>query len=233
MAYLYLIPTTLSTEAIHTLPDYTVSRVHSLSYFVAEKAKTARQFIKECKHPKPIAELDIRELNKHSDHQDWSYLFEALSKGEDMGLVSEAGCPGVADPGAEGVAWAHKQGHTVVPMVGPSSILLALMASGMNGQNFCFLGELPNKQNELKLKLRHIESVILKSGQSQIFIETPYRNEALIKHILDHFRPDIKFCVASDLTGKDEMIISKSISEWKKLKAIKLHKIPSIFILGK
>jgi 16S rRNA (cytidine1402-2'-O)-methyltransferase len=232
LANLYLIPTPISDESIHTLPEYVLVQIRALDHFVAEKAKTARHFIKNCNHPKSMSEIEVKELDKHAANQDWSYLLEALLTGHDIGFVSEAGCPGVADPGAKAVSWARKNGFKIVPMVGPSSILLALMASGMNGQNFCFQGYLPNKPNELKNKLRQMENLIARIGQTQIFIETPYRNEALLKTILNQISSHIVFCVAKDITGKEEVIISKSVADWKKSKLPSLHKTPCIFLLG-
>ncbi|HHM20919.1 MAG TPA: SAM-dependent methyltransferase, partial [Bacteroidetes bacterium] len=173
---LYLIPTPLGDNALHTIPPYVRAIVHRLEYLVAERAKTARHFIRAAGTIRPIADYHISELNDRTPRSDLDEMLRPLLEGFDVGIVSEAGCPGVADPGAGLVALAHRKGIKVVPLVGPSSILLAMMASGLNGQNFCFHGYLPAKAYELGNALKKLEQKARRENQTQLFIEAPYRN---------------------------------------------------------
>jgi len=229
---LYLIPTPLGEEnAIHTLPQYVVDVIHRMDYFIAERAKTARHFIKQTKPVKAFADLTFFELNKRTEEHEWPSFLAPCKAGHDIGLMSEAGCPGVADPGAVIVALAHERGIEVVPLVGPSSILMALMASGMNGQNFAFNGYLSPKKPDLVRDLKRMEQMSAKQRQAQIFIETPYRNMGFVEVALSTLHPNTKLCIAVDISLPSEYIMTKSVKAWKSTKMPNLHKRPCIFIL--
>ncbi len=230
---LYLIPAPLGEDAAHTLPQYVIDILHRLDLFIAERAKTARRFIKATDPVKPFDALTFYELNKHTPPEERARFLEDAEAGRDMGLLSEAGCPGVADPGAFIVDMAHAKGIEVVPLVGPSSILLALMASGMNGQNFCFHGYLPPRKPELANELKFLERRVFKHKQTQIFIETPYRNMSLIEEAINTLSPDMKFCIAANLTLPNEYIRSMPIRDWREEKIPDLHKQPAIFLIGR
>lgn len=229
---LYLIPTPLAPKATFSIPIYVVQRLHQLTFLIAERAKTARHFIKATQPPRPISTYTIFELGKHVPPSEWTTFLTPALEGHDIGLVSEAGCPGVADPGAEIVALAYKKEIEVVPMVGPSSILLALMASGMNGQEFCFRGYLPQKRNLLIQQLKRLEQIVLRQKQTQIFIETPYRNNGLLEAVLQTLNDSTRLCVACNLTAEEEFIHTTTIQEWKKRSRPDLHKKPCIFLIG-
>ena len=228
---LYLIPTPLGQEGLYCIPRYVFEQIQSLEVFIAEKAKTARHFIKSTGFEKPISSLEIFELNKFTEDTEKKHFLDAAEKGKSIGLLSEAGCPGVADPGAEIVAMAHKKGIEVVPLVGPSSILLALMASGMNGQNFAFKGYLPPKKPDLAKALKQAEQLSSKFSQTQIFIETPYRNNSFFEAALKVLHPRTRLCVATDLTLPSQFIKTATIGAWRKLKQFDIHKRPSIFLI--
>ncbi|MFT5833081.1 MAG: 16S rRNA (cytidine1402-2'-O)-methyltransferase [Cognaticolwellia sp.] len=227
---LYLIPTTLGDDALHTIPSYVVNVIQEVEEYIVERSKTARRFLKAAGIDKPLNTITIHELDKHNakNYID-EYLQNAL-KGKDIGLLSEAGCPGVADPGAEVVALAHQKGIEVVPLVGPSSILLALMASGMNGQQFTFYGYLPPKTPERTRALKKLEQSAPRV--TSIFIETPYRNQQMIESMLNNLSPNTRLCIAADITLPTEYIITKTVSEWKKTTIPNLHKRPTIFLIG-
>lgn len=228
---LYLIPATLGEGAVHTLPAYLIEILHGLTFFIAERAKTARHFIKETNPVKPFSELRFSELNKRTGPEALRPMLQPALDGHDMGLLSEAGCPGVADPGARIVQIAHELGVEVVPLVGPSSILLALMASGMNGQSFAFQGYLPPKRPELAKELKQLEQISGKLNQTQLFIETPYRNQAFIETALDSLRPDTLFGIAADLTLPTQYICTRPVAVWKQKSPPDLHKRPAIFLI--
>ncbi|MCB0633826.1 MAG: SAM-dependent methyltransferase [Saprospiraceae bacterium] len=228
---LYLIPAPLGEGAVHTLPAYTIDVLHSLNYFIAERAKTARHFIKDTQPVKAFSELHFSELNKRTDPSELSAMLQPARDGHDMGLLSEAGCPGVADPGARIVGLAHDAGIEVVPLVGPSSILLALMASGMNGQSFAFHGYLPPKRPDLARELKNHEQLASRLKQTQIFIETPYRNQAFIETALESLRPDTLFGIAADLTLPSQYTRTRRVSDWKQNPPPDLHKRPAIFLV--
>jgi len=230
---LYLIPAPLGEDAIQTIPSYVIERLHSLEFFIAERAKTARRFIKITKPKKPFSELTFFELNKRTDARDFQSFLAPALQGKDIGLLSEAGCPAVADPGAAIVELAHQQGIEVVPLVGPSSVLLALMASGMEGQRFCFHGYLSVKKPNLALDLKRLEQASAKFGETQIFIETPYRNNSLIEQALKTLSAETKFCIAADLTLPSQFILTKKIKEWRRTEIPDLHKRPAIFLIYK
>ncbi len=229
---LYLIPVPLSDDAaFQSFTPYLVETINSLDEYIVENEKTARKFLKLAGLKIPQSELTIHDYGKHArDKGNINDFFEGLTHGKNVGLMSEAGCPGVADPGASIVARAHQLGIKVVPLVGPSSILLALMASGFSGQKFAFHGYLPIDKIE---RAREIKSLELQSGrekQTQIFIETPFRNNQLLADLLKTCKPSTLLCVASNLTAPDESIQSFTIAEWRKRKD-DFHKRPTIFLL--
>jgi 16S rRNA (cytidine1402-2'-O)-methyltransferase len=227
---LYLIPTTLS-ENTQALSAEAVDAARKIDEFIVENEKSARHFLKSIQTPISQNHLIFHLLNEHSTAGEISSLSEVLKKNKDIGLLSEAGCPGVADPGAAVVAMAHQQGIKVVPLTGPSSILLALMASGLNGQSFVFHGYLPRESADRKKKLLQLEKEAISKKQSQIFIETPYRNQQMLNDILQTCSPSIKLCIACMLTSKDEMVKTKSVGEWKK-QPPDINKKPTVFIVG-
>lgn len=230
MPVLYLIPSFLSDNTLKkVIPDDVIKIITNLKQFVVEDIRSARRFISRVSPSLEINKLVFKELNEHSKEDDFVSLSSYLLK-NDTGLLSEVGMPCIADPGAELVKIAHANGIKVVPLVGPSSILMALMASGFNGQSFSFVGYLPIKEKERKEVLKVLEKRSLKKKQTQIFIETPYRNISLLNDILKYCRPETMLSIAADITGKRELIISKSISEWKN-NLPNIHKIPTVFLL--
>ena len=235
---LYLIPITLSNPGETTvvpedvLPQTIKRTIDFVDYYIVENEKTARKFIKSIHPEKKQPDLKISVLNKHTDISDHNEFIQPLLRGENIGLMSESGCPGVADPGAVIVKLAHEKGIQVVPLVGPSSILLALMASGMNGQSFAFNGYLPIDKNDKKQALKNYERLSQDKNQSQLFIETPYRNNKLMEDLLQILQPSTYLCVACDITLPTEYIKTKTVNQWKKEKA-DLHNRPCIFIIHK
>lgn len=235
---LYLIPITLSNPGETTvmpedvLPQSIKRTIDFVDYYIVENEKTARKFIKSIHPDKKQPNLKLSVLNKHTDFSEYSKFIQPLLNGENIGLMSESGCPGVADPGAEIVKKAHELGIQVVPLVGPSSIILALMASGMNGQSFAFNGYLPIDKNEKKQALKYFERLSEDKNQSQLFIETPYRNNKLMDDLLQFLQPHTLLCVACDITLPTEFIKTKTVNLWKKEKA-DLHNRPCIFIIHK
>ena len=212
---LYLVPVELGGgDAQSVLPPATLDIARSLGTFIAENAKTARAFLKRIGHPSPLQQVQIHVLDEHSGKRQVESLLALLLGGENCGLVSEAGCPAVADPGAALVRRAHESGVPVTPLVGPSSILLALMASGMDGQHFAFHGYLPVDKVERARRLKELEKRA--SGETQIFIETPYRNAVMMQAILEHCRGDTSLCIAVDLTLPGGSVTTNAVSEWKK-----------------
>ncbi len=230
---LYLIPVPLVEGLVVSLPAYWQPLVHQLDYFVVERAKTARHFLRGIDYPGPLQEVQMAELNEHSKASDIPSLLQPLLEGRSAGLLSEAGCPGVADPGAQLVAAAHQHGVEVIPLVGPSSLLLALMASGMNGQRFAFQGYLPARKPELMQTLRRLEQQVVKHNETQLFIETPYRNMPTLETLFQSLSPDVKLCIAVDLTAPTQWIATKRIAEWRREKLPDLHKRPAVFVLGR
>ena len=231
MPNLYLIPTTLGETTVDkVLPAENSQIVRKLQYFVVENTRTARRHLKKMIPEIVIDDLDFKELNEHTERKELELLLEPTSRGFDIGILSEAGCPGVADPGADIVALAHTRGIKVVPLVGPSSILLSLMASGFNGQNFAFIGYLPVKPAERATAIREIERTSGREKQTQIFIEAPYRNAKLLEELLSLCNGLTKLCIAVDLTMESEFVVTKSIAEWRKVPP-ELGKRPAIFLL--
>ena len=232
MPTLFLIPTPLGTADTPCLLPHEQAFITGLTDFVVEAEKTARAHLKHLGIHTPIRELNLQTLNEHTPNQALPELLAPLQAGRDMGLLSEAGCPAVADPGANLVALAHQAGFEVKPLVGPSSILLALMASGANGQNFAFKGYLPAEKGARLTALKALEQYSRQHHETALFIETPYRNDALLANAVQHLHPNTRLCVACDLTLPSQTIISKTIDEWRKLPSLPdLKKRPTIFVL--
>ena len=228
---LYLIPTTLGdTAPLEVMPGMVQKIVDDLDEFVVENEKTARRFIKQLCKDKSQPSLILHPLNKHTDSSEIPAYLDSCLTGKSVGLMSEAGVPGIADPGAEVVRLAHEKGIQVVPLVGPSSILMAMMSSGMNGQNFAFNGYLPIDQKEKRQELKRLENISRDHGQSQLFIETPYRNNKLIEELCSTLNPATRLCIACDITLSSEFIVTKPISVWK-TKQPDIHKKPALFII--
>ncbi|MCF8186294.1 MAG: SAM-dependent methyltransferase [Sulfuritalea sp.] len=229
---LYLIPVTLGEDNItQVLPPDVVKVAQRLDNFVVESEKSARHFLSTIKTIRPVRELTLNLLNEHTEQKDVNALLAPLLAGKDVGLMSDAGCPGVADPGAKLVELAHQKGIRVIPFVGPSSILLSLMASGFNGQQFTFLGYLPVDKTQRNQKLKEIEKRSLTNKETQIFIETPYRNQHMLEAIMSVCQPNTKLCIACDVSLTTELISSKTIASWRKSPLPDLHKRPTIFLL--
>lgn len=220
----------LSEEPLEkVLPAYNFAIVKEIKHFIVENERSARRFLKKCDKSINIDELTFYTLDEHTHREDIINHLDPLISGQAMGVISEAGCPAIADPGADVVAMAQEKGIKVIPLVGPSSILMALMASGFNGQSFAFQGYLPIDTSKKVKKFHEMERNIL-SGQTQIFIETPYRNNRLLEEICKTVRKDLKLCVALDITGQSEFIVTKTIYDWTRSKTI-LEKKPAIFLL--
>ena len=227
---LYLIPTSLSKKPlIEELKESDLNILRTLSYFIVETPKIARSYFKGL--GVVIQNLDMRVLDEHTKPKDIPFLIEPLVQGFSMGLMTDAGCPGVGDPGSLIVRECHRLGIKVVPLVGPSSIILSLMASGLNGQRFRFLGYLPKNPEERKRAVKRIENESVRNNESQIFIEAPYRNKSLFNDLLNVCNSNTLLTVAVDLTGKNEYIMTMSINEWRMSKNINILDIPSIYIL--
>lgn len=230
---LYLLPVTLGdTPLCNVLPAYNSEIIAGIRHFIVENVRTARRFLRQVDPQFDIDSSQFYELNKHTSPQDIAGYLTPLLNGNPMGVISEAGCPAVADPGADVVAIAQRKGLKVVPLVGPSSIILSIMASGFNGQSFAFHGYLPIKPDERSRKLRMLEQRIYNEHQTQLFIETPYRNAKMIEDILKNCRPQTKLCIAANLTCSDEFVQTRTVKEWKG-KLPELSKIPCIFLLYK
>lgn len=229
----YLIPTPLGdTNPLDVIPLRIKKIIENIDYYIVENEKSARGFIKSVCPNKAQNKLQIFLLNKFTDPQDIPSFLSPCLEGHDVGILSEAGCPGIADPGAQVVSYAHQQNIPVVPISGPSSIVLALMCSGLNGQRFTFHGYLPISKPERKQTLKKIEKTSGELNQSQIFIETPYRNDGLLEDMLATLSPTTQLCVACDLTLPTEFIRTQTVAQWKKNK-VELHKRPCVFILLK
>jgi 16S rRNA (cytidine1402-2'-O)-methyltransferase len=231
---LYVIPNTLGVVPPScVLPQETIAVARRLGHFVAETPKAARQFLKSLQPELPLQSIAIAELSEHTPAAQVPQLLEPARAGHDLGLVSDAGCPGIADPGAWLVAAAHREGIQVTPLPGPSAVLLALMASGLNGQAFAFHGYLPAKVEARTSAVRALDDAVARSGATQVFIETPYRNEAMIATLLATCRPLTQLCVAVDLTLPSEQVVSANIARWRNLTQPALAKRPAVFLLGR
>jgi len=228
---LYLIPSPIGDIAIdNTIPKGTLDILLNLKHFVVEELRTVRRYLSKAGLKGNVESLELYLLNEHSNEQEIESYLSILLSGVSMGMISEAGLPAVADPGAKLVALAHKNSIDVVPLVGPSSLMLALMASGKNGQNFAFVGYLPIKIEERRSKIRELEKLSLRTAQSQIIIETPYRNDALMADFLQTCSKDTLLTVATNITTPDSFIKTRTISQWKRAKP-ELNKKPTVFIL--
>jgi 16S rRNA (cytidine1402-2'-O)-methyltransferase len=230
---LYLIPTTLGASDLKSVfPDNNSLIINKLNYFIVENVRTARRFLKAVNRETDINTLHFLELNEHTEKIDFQQFIEPLLGGNNVGVISEAGCPCIADPGANIVEIAHKHNIKIVPLVGASSILLSLMASGFNGQNFAFNGYLPIDKNTRIKRLKALENRVFVENQTQIFIETPYRNNALLEDIFQNLKPQTKLCIACELTTANEFIKTSFISEWQKQK-YDFNKKSAIFLIYK
>jgi 16S rRNA (cytidine1402-2'-O)-methyltransferase len=228
---LYLIPNSLGSGTDKYATQLLSATVSRMEHFIVEEIKSARRLLRQMGVTRPLEELDFRLLNEHTRTQEVNSIIEPLLQGHDMGLVSEAGVPCVADPGSTVVALAHEQGIKVVPLVGPSSILLALMASGFNGQQFTFNGYLPRERSERTRKIKQLEQLAL-SGITQIFMDAPYRNNQVLDDVLQTCRMETKLCIASNITCDNERINTKTIMDWLVRKP-DINKMPVMFLLGK
>jgi 16S rRNA (cytidine1402-2'-O)-methyltransferase len=217
---------------LEVLPFLVKKAVEEIDYFVVEHEKSARRFIKEIAPKKSQPDLQLKLINKFTDELEIPEMIQPCLEGHHVGIISDAGCPGIADPGADVVAAAHRNNIKVVPLVGPSSILLALMASGFNGQNFAFTGYLPIDKRERKMEIKRLERLSEEQNQSQLFIETPYRNNQMLESLLSTLNDDTQICVACDITLSTEYIKTAPVSIWKKIK-VDLNKRPTLFIIQK
>ena len=229
----YLIPCTLGeTPPLEVLPLLVKKAVEHIDYYIVENEKNARRFIKSIVPKKSQPDLNIQLINKFTDPSEIPPMLDPCYAGNDIGIISDAGCPGIADPGSEVVQQAHARGIKVVPLVGPSSILMALMGSGLNGQNFAFNGYLPIDKRERKTEIKRLERLSGEQGQSQLFIETPYRNNQLLESLLATLHQETQLCIACDITLPTEYIKTATAATWKKIK-VDLNKRPTLFILQK
>ena len=231
---LYLIPVTLGeTEINQVLPSYNHDIIVEIKHFIVENIRSARRFLKKTEKAIDIDTLTFYELNRHTDRKFIGEYLEPLKRGEAVGIISEAGCPAIADPGADVVAIAQQRGYKVIPLVGPSSIIMSVMGSGFNGQSFAFNGYLPVEVPQRIKALKKMEQKVQNENQTQLFIETPYRNAKMIETILATLNPKTKLCIAAGITCAEEYIKTKTVAEWKKEKLPELGKIPAIFVIGK
>lgn len=231
---LYLIPTTLgeTAETAEVIPAKINMLINTIDEYIVENEKTARHYLKKIGIKKPLQEIILHPLNQHTKPIEISGYLNSINEGKSIGVISEAGCPGVADPGSEVVRLAHLNNIQVVPLVGPSSILLALMASGFNGQSFTFNGYLPKERGERIKKIKELEKLVYNKNQTQLFIETPYRNMHILEDVLSNCEPKTRLCIACDITLPTEFIKTKSIGEWKK-QVPDIAKRPTLFLIYK
>ncbi len=230
---LYLLPVTLGeTPLDKVLPAHNIEIISGIRHFIVENVRTARRFLRQADPKFDIDGSQFYELNKHTAPEDIAGYLQPLCDGHSVGVISEAGCPAVADPGADVVAIAQRKGLKVVPLVGPSSIILSVMASGFNGQSFAFHGYLPIKPDERARRLRQLEQRVYNEQQTQLFIETPYRNGKMVEDIIKNCRPQTKLCIAANLTCADEYVRTRTLKEWRG-SVPDLSKIPCIFLLYK
>lgn len=227
---LFVLSTPIGGSVGSSLPNDVLNQIRNLDYFIAERAKSCRQFLKDINHPKPLQEIEVAELDKHNPMGWLEEMLQPIKKGRNAGLVSEAGAAGVLDPGTEIVSRCQEIGIPVVPLVGPSSIILALMASGLGGQQFQVVGYLSPKQHELRNQLKRLEKESSRKKVTQICIETPYRNLKLFDAFCRYLEGSTFLCVASGMTTKEEFILTKRINQWKKLPAPLINKVPTVFI---
>ena len=233
-AALYLIPVTLGETSIEqVLPPYNHEVIMCIRHFVVENIRSARRFLRQTDKAFPIDDCTFFEMGKHADEKQFSQYLQPLREGKPVGVISEAGCPAVADPGADIVRIAQREGLRVVPLVGPNSMIMAVMSSGLGGQSFAFNGYLPVDPSDRAKRLKALESRAWTEGQTQLFIETPYRNEKMFQALVSTLRPQTRLCIAAGITTADEYIRTLPISEWKKTKLPDLSKIPAIFLINK
>lgn len=225
----YLIPIPVADGALHTLSPEITTLTGKLGYYFVENVRTTRRFLRSLHKDLVIDSLHFSEIDKHTG-PNTALLIQWLKEGNDIGIMSEAGCPGIADPGSELVAAAQNIGIKVVPLVGPSSLILALMASGLNGQSFCFTGYLPVKEPMRSKRIKDLEAISLKENQTQLFIETPYRNDHLLEDLLKNCNPKTRLCIAQNITAANELIKTKTIAEWSKKIPI-IGKVPAVFLI--
>lgn len=229
---LYLIPSTMSDAPVgDVIPEGNIAIIRGIRHFVVENIRTVRRFLKRCDRSIDIDTLSFTVLDEHTSPEEIPAMLEPIAEGHPVGVISEAGCPAIADPGADLVAIAQVKGYETIPLVGPSSIILSLMGSGFNGQSFAFVGYLPHEAKARTARLRELEQRIRREGQTQIFIETPYRNNRLIAELASTLPPGLKLCVASDITGPQQSIVTLPLSKWAKRK-YDYDKIPTIFLLN-
>lgn len=229
---LFLIPTVLSENTETVIPPYVKEIVADIQYFIVENSRTARRYLRKIGFNKDFdKEVHFLDLSVQDSTAQIKLFLKNLPEGQSVGVLSEAGCPSIADPGAEVVKHAHSHGFEIIPLVGPSSILMALISSGMNGQGFTFNGYLPIEKSEKLKRIKELEASALKTGYTQIFMETPYRNNALIKDIIDHCKEDMFLCIAADITGEKQYIKSQRILNWKK-EIPDIHKVPAVFCIN-
>ncbi len=229
---LFLIPSPISDDGLSSISSEVIRIIHSLDYFIVERARTARRFISATQHPKAIEKINIDEiLEGENNHREIEKMMHPIMDGHDMGLMSEAGLPAIADPGSQYVSVAHKLGIQVVPLAGPSSIILALIGSGLEGQRFAFHGYLSAKKSELPGQLRDLEKRADKDDATQIFIEAPYRNTQVMEAAESSLGPERKFCIAAGLGNEEGFVMTRTISEWKKKGWPEIHKIPTVFLV--
>jgi 16S rRNA (cytidine1402-2'-O)-methyltransferase len=227
---LYLVPSSIAEETQQfVIPEHVRQALPGIRHFLAEDVRTARRFLSSLKLYASIEPLQFEVLNKDTKPAELKALFQPVLEGHNLGVISESGCPGVADPGALAVKYAHEQGIQVAPLVGPSSLLLALMGSGLNGQRFTFHGYLPIDSKEAATAIKTLEKESQNRRQTQLFIETPYRNNAMLKNLLQNLQDDTLLCIAVDLTGKEESIKTLPVSKWKNLRP-ELPKVPAVFL---
>ncbi len=231
---LYLIPVTLGETSIEqVLPPYNHEVIMGIRHFVVENIRSARRFLRQTDKAFPIDDCTFFEMGKHADEKQFSQYLQPLREGKPVGVISEAGCPAVADPGADIVKIAQREGLRVVPLVGPNSMIMAVMSSGLGGQSFAFNGYLPVDASDRAKRLKALESRAWTEGQTQLFIETPYRNEKMFQSLVSTLRPQTRLCIAAGITTADEYIRTLPTSEWKKTKLPDLSKIPAIFLINK
>lgn len=235
-AALYLIPCTMGdTPNSQVLPDYNFCVVKKIRHFIVESRKSAVRFLISVDKDFPIDDCSFTELSEHTDEKEnLDHILDPIIKKKlPVGVISDAGCPCIGDPGARAVEIAQKKGIKVVPLVGPNSMIMALMCSGFNGQNFAFNGYLPVKNGEREGKIKQLENKVYKESQTQLFIEAPYRNDKMFEALIKSLRPDIKLCIAAGLTTSSEYAVTKTVADWKKTKKPELNKIPAIFLIYK
>lgn len=231
---MYLLPVTLGdTEIDNVLPSYNREIIRQIKFFIVENVRSARRFLKKVDRDINIDELTFYLMDKHTDAAKMASYLKPLEEGNAMGVISEAGCPAVADPGADVVAVAQRKNLRVIPMVGPSSIIMSVMGSGFNGQSFAFNGYLPIEPAERTKRIKQLETRAYTEDQTQLFIETPYRNHKMLEELLRTCKPSTRLCIASGITCAEEYIHTHTIAEWKKIKLHDLSKIPTIFLIYK